>query len=68
MEEIYLKIYKDKNGEIDFGISNIEAFEYEKMKEIRSMVITAIYIMEDEWRRKREKLYPAAHVSKVSPN
>ena len=54
-ETIYLKIYKDKNGEIDFGISNIEGWDYEKQKEIRSILITAIYVLEDQWRSKRDK-------------
>lgn len=52
-ETVYLKIYKDKNGEIDFGISNIEDWEYEKQKEIRSMLITAIYVLESMWRGKK---------------
>jgi len=56
MDKTYLKIYKDKNGEIDFGISGIEAWDYEKQKEIRSMIIAAIYILEDMWRRRRDKL------------
>lgn len=55
-ETTYLRIYKDKNSEIDFGISNIEGWDYEKQKEIRSMLITAIYILEDHWRSERDKL------------
>lgn len=56
MEKDYLRIYEDKNGEIDFGISNMEAWEYTKQAKIRSMLITAIYVLEDSWRREREKL------------
>lgn len=55
-EETYLRIYKDKNGEIDFGISCIEPWDYKKQKEIRSMLVTAIYVLEDMWRGERDKL------------
>lgn len=57
-EITYLRIHEDKNGEIDFGISAIEGWEYEKQKEIRSMIITATYVLEDTWRRERDKLTP----------
>uniref|UniRef100_A0A6H1ZTH5 Uncharacterized protein n=1 Tax=viral metagenome TaxID=1070528 RepID=A0A6H1ZTH5_9ZZZZ len=65
-ETTYLRIYKDKNGEIDFGISAIEGWEYETQKEIRSMLITAIYILEDLWRAEREKKSPALEVDSCS--
>ncbi len=51
----YLTIETNKHWEIDFWISNIEGWDYEKQKEIRSMLITAIYILEDTWRRENEK-------------
>jgi len=49
----YLKIIEDKNGEIDFAVSGIEAWDYEKQKEIRSTIVTAMYVLEDSWRRER---------------
>ena len=49
-DKTILRIYQDKNGEIDFGVSNIKDWDIAKQKEIRSMIITAIYVLEDLWR------------------
>lgn len=54
-EITYLRIFKDKNGEIDFGVSSIEGWDYEKQREVMSTILTAIYILEDAWRSEREK-------------
>lgn len=51
----FLTIEENKNWEIDFWISNIEWWDYEKQKEIRSIIITATYILESLWRKEIDK-------------
>lgn len=54
METTYFRIYKDKNGEIDFGVGGVQDFSLEDMTNFRSMLVTAIYVIEDMWRRAQQ--------------
>lgn len=42
-------------GEMDFGICGVSELTYEQMKEFREMIVVAIGIAEDTWRRAQEK-------------
>lgn len=53
-----LTIEKEK-WEWDFWISWPFDFDYKEMKEIRSIIMTAIYVLEDSWRREQDKANPA---------
>lgn len=56
MKKEYIIIYKDKNGEWDFGVSGlVSEIKIEEVREFRSTIITAIYIAEDMLRRKWEQ-------------
>ena len=56
MKKEYITIYKDKNGEWDFGVSGlVSEIKKEEVKEFRSIIITAIYVAEDMLRRKWEE-------------
>jgi len=55
-EKIYIKIFKNKNGEWDFGVSGLCAtIKREELSDFRSITVTAIYVAEDMWRRQLEK-------------
>lgn len=57
MNKDYITICKDKNGEWDFRVSGLMAeVSKDEINELRSIIITAIYIAEDMWRRGQEKL------------
>lgn len=59
MNKEYITIYKDKNGEWDFGVSGlVSEIKNEEVREFRSIIITAIYIAEDMLRRKCEQEQP----------
>jgi hypothetical protein len=50
-------------GELDFGVnSSITELSLSEMKELREMIIVAIYVAEDMWRREAEKKNPAQTV------
>ncbi len=52
MKREIITIGFDKNGEADFGIrADIEQLSLEELKELREIIIVAIYIAEDMWRR-----------------
>ena len=57
METEYIRIYKDKNGEFDFGVSgNMCKIKKEEIQKLRSIIITAVYVAEDMMRREWDKL------------
>lgn len=59
MKKEYITIYKDKNGEWDFGVSGlVSEIKKDEVREFRSIIITAIYIAEDMLRRKWEQEEP----------
>ena len=52
----YITIGKDTNGEWDFEVSAmVETLDFSEIKKMRSMIITAIYVVEDIWRREQNK-------------
>ena len=56
MTKEYITIYKNKNGEWDFGVSAmIGDLDFSEIEKMRSTIITAIYVAEDMWRRKQEE-------------
>ena len=55
MKKEYITISKNKNGEWDFEVSAMVGdLDYPDIEEMRSMIITAIYVTENMWRRKQE--------------
>ena len=47
-----LEVGYDKNGEMDFGVcATVETLSYKQIKELREMIIVAIWCAEDMWRR-----------------
>ncbi len=54
MENEFITIKKDKNGEWDFSVSGaIGSLSIDEIEKMRSMTITAIYIAEDMWHREQ---------------
>jgi uncharacterized protein (DUF2141 family) len=55
MKTDLITIGYDKNGEMDFGIlGTVQTLTYEQMKELRSMICTAIYVAENMWHKEQE--------------
>ena len=56
MNNEYITIYKDKNGEWKLKVSAmIRDLDFHEIEKMRSIIITAIYIVEDMWRREKKK-------------
>ena len=56
IEKLLISLGYDKNGEMDFGISStIETLSLTQLKELREMIVVAIWCAEDMWRRKNSK-------------
>lgn len=52
MKEPLFEVGYNKNGELDFGITaTISGLSLKDMNKFRSMIMTAIGISEDMWRR-----------------
>ena len=63
MKNPLIEIGYDKNGELDFGIlATVQELTLEQMNELRQMIIVAIYVAEDIWRRERERKNPSSQV------
>ena len=59
LKETYIAIGLDKNGEADFSVPcSIVGLTFDQMKELRAMIPVAIGVMEDMWRRERERKNP----------
>jgi hypothetical protein len=57
MKEDLIRIYIDKNGEIDFGVvGTMGALTLEQLNKVRQMIPVAIWCAEDMWRRNNEQL------------
>lgn len=57
----------DKNGQFDFGVScQVQGLTYDKMNELRAMLVAGIGTMEDMFRRSREKEFDASSSSSTS--
>lgn len=67
MKEL-LRVGFDKNGEIDFSISGVAELSYEQMKVFREMLIVAIGVAEDVWKRNQaiEPAEESANIDKIT--
>ena len=55
-EKIYFQVYRDKRGELDFGVRGlIYNLDLKGFNELRSMIMAGIGIMEGMWRRNQER-------------
>ena len=66
VEHDFLKVGKDKNGELDFGIrASVCDLTYEEMTKLRAMICAAIGTMEHMWRREQQRKGPMAPAAKI---
>lgn len=57
----------NKKGEMDFGVSAVVGdLEGQELQDFRIMLLTAMYVAEDMWRRGSEKRTPAT-MADVTP-
>ena len=55
MKKEIITIGFDKNGEVDFGVNcSISELSLKQLKEIREMIVVAIWCAEDMWRRNNQ--------------
>lgn len=59
IEKPLIEIGYDKNGELDFGVNcSVGELEIEQLKNLREMIIVAIGVMEEMWRRNKKPKQP----------
>jgi hypothetical protein len=64
MDTTYLTIYKDKNGEMDFGVHGpLMDLSLEDMNKFRAMAVVALGSAEDIWRRQLDRKNPPAQTA-----
>ena len=55
-------------GEMDFAVlAEVENLSYESMRSLREMIVVGIGVMEEMWRRAREKEQPHRLLDGVNP-
>ncbi len=48
-------------GEMDFGVNgSVGELNYRELSELRQMIVVAIYVAEDMWRREQSRKEPVA--------
>ena len=63
MKKDIITIGFDKNGKADFGVrAGIQGLSHQQMKDLREMIVVAVGIAEDMWRRAQEEEQPPAQV------
>jgi hypothetical protein len=54
VKEDFLTVGLDKNGQMDFGVRcSVAGLSYERMTQLRAMIVVAVGTMEDMWRREQ---------------
>jgi len=50
-------------GELDFSVrGTVQDLTIEELNELRKMIVVTIYVVEDMWRRNRDRLNPPCKV------